>query len=502
MWWSRFWLRRTISSSVAVEPVSAYAARSFSFSIAAAALLDDVHHVEDRQVHRDYDQTNDGAHAEHQDGLEDGRQRLDTRVDLVLVEVGDLAEHGVERAGLLAHRDHLRDHGREHAHVFERFGDRLPLLHALLHVDHGLLYDGVAGRLAGDLDGLQNRHAGGDERAQRAREARHGQLAHDLADAHGDTQLDAVPDHRAALGALEAADAPDEGDDGHQHDEPPPAAEDPGDADHDAREHRQLGVAQVLVHAGEDRDEEQHHADEHEDRERADHERVDHRRLDGAADAVFLLELRGEAVEHLVEDTAELAGADHADVQASEHLGVLGERVGEADAGLYVGADLADDLGELLVGSLLLEDVQAAQHREAGVDHGGELPREDGEVLGFDAAADLDLADAALDLVEVEDGEALVAQRGGDGGFALAVGLAGGLRASLVDCLVGERGQRPAAAPTGRPPAGCTSSRSRPPGSLERFFANSRVMMLRRTRSASAASMVCMPNCVPVCMVE
>src|SRR5450756_2070775 len=96
MWCRRFWLRRTTSSSVAVEPVSVYAARSCSFSIAAAALLDDVHHVEDRQVHRDYDQADDGAHAEHQDGLEDGRQRLDARVDLVLVEVGDLAEHGVE----------------------------------------------------------------------------------------------------------------------------------------------------------------------------------------------------------------------------------------------------------------------------------------------------------------------------------------------------------------------------------------------------------------------
>ena len=118
---------------------------------------------------------------------------------------------------------------------------------------------------------------------------------------------------------------------------------------------------------------------------RADEDRVDHRRLDGAADAVFLLELRGEAVEDLVEDAAELAGADHADVQLAEHLGVLLERVGEADAGLDVGADLADDLGELLVRRLLLEDVQAAQHRETGVHHRRELAREDGEVLGLDA---------------------------------------------------------------------------------------------------------------------
>ncbi len=32
--------------------------------------------------------------------------------DLLLVEVGDLVEHGVERAGLLADADHLHDHRR------------------------------------------------------------------------------------------------------------------------------------------------------------------------------------------------------------------------------------------------------------------------------------------------------------------------------------------------------------------------------------------------------
>ena len=34
-------------------------------------------------------------------------------VDLVLVEVGDLGEHRLERAGLLADGDHLHDHRRE-----------------------------------------------------------------------------------------------------------------------------------------------------------------------------------------------------------------------------------------------------------------------------------------------------------------------------------------------------------------------------------------------------
>jgi hypothetical protein len=35
-------------------------------------------------------------------------------VDLFFVEVGDLVEHGVERAGLLADGDHLHHHRGEH----------------------------------------------------------------------------------------------------------------------------------------------------------------------------------------------------------------------------------------------------------------------------------------------------------------------------------------------------------------------------------------------------
>jgi hypothetical protein len=41
----------------------------------------------------------------------------DRRVHLLLVEVGDLRQHRVERAGRLADADHLHDHRREHARL-------------------------------------------------------------------------------------------------------------------------------------------------------------------------------------------------------------------------------------------------------------------------------------------------------------------------------------------------------------------------------------------------
>src|SRR5438477_2929696 len=56
-------------------------------------LLDQRQQPEHRQVHRDDDHADHEAYADHHDRLDDRGQRRDRRVDLVLVEVGDLAEH-------------------------------------------------------------------------------------------------------------------------------------------------------------------------------------------------------------------------------------------------------------------------------------------------------------------------------------------------------------------------------------------------------------------------
>ena len=54
------------------------------------------------------------THDDDQERLDQRRQRVDRRLDLLVVEVGDLVEHLVERAGLLTDRHHLHDHRREH----------------------------------------------------------------------------------------------------------------------------------------------------------------------------------------------------------------------------------------------------------------------------------------------------------------------------------------------------------------------------------------------------
>ena len=59
------------------------------------------------------------------------------RLDLLVVELGDLVQHRVEGAGVLAHGHHLHDHGREDRVLRQRAGERLAAAHGLLDVADG-----------------------------------------------------------------------------------------------------------------------------------------------------------------------------------------------------------------------------------------------------------------------------------------------------------------------------------------------------------------------------
>ena len=56
---------------------------------------------------------------------------------------------------------------------------------------------------------------------------------------------------------------------------------------------------------------------------------------------------------------------------------MAGQRLREQEAAFDVRADLGDDGGELLVLGLLLEDHERRDDVQAGLDHRGELARED-----------------------------------------------------------------------------------------------------------------------------
>src|SRR5580765_5737970 len=410
------------------------------FGLAKAnALLDEREQLEHREVHADDDHADHRADADHHQRLDDRGQRGDRRVDLVLVEVGDLSEHLLELSRLLADLHHLADHRREDRVLDQGLRDRDALVHLLADVRERFLDDPVASRLPGDLERLDDVHARGHEGRERPREARHRHLQDDVADLHRDLQLDPVPELPAGLGLLEPADAPDRPAEGREDDEPVVAQLVRG-LDHPLRQGRQLAV-QLGEDVHEDRHEEHQQADQDEGGEDHHHRRVHHRALDAALDLGLLLDLQGDAVEHGVQDSGSLAGLDHRDVEAREDLRVAAERLREQQTALDVGANLADHEREVRIVGLLLEDHQRADDVQAGLDHRRELAREDLQRLRLDLLEDgastlLAACRQLLDELGEQAADAQLLARGVEiGGMDLAIQL----QAFSVDRAVGVR---------------------------------------------------------------
>ena len=105
--------------------------------------------------------------------LDQRGERGDRDVDFFFVEVGDLVEHLIERAGLLTDRDHLHDHRRERPSISMRGSAMfLPSLMRWRAYMMALVDDHVAGGLGHDLERVENGDAGLEQSAERAGEAR------------------------------------------------------------------------------------------------------------------------------------------------------------------------------------------------------------------------------------------------------------------------------------------------------------------------------------------
>ena len=144
-----------------------------------------LHHcaqLEDGQVHGDDQAADQHAEDGHDQRLEQRGHAVDRIVHFGFVEGGDLAGHGVERAGFFTHRDHLDDHVGEQAGVFHGALQALAGGDFVAHLQHRVFEHDVA-RGAGDgLEGFDQRHAGGEHGRQRARETRDRRLVEDRAD--------------------------------------------------------------------------------------------------------------------------------------------------------------------------------------------------------------------------------------------------------------------------------------------------------------------------------
>src|SRR5262245_40044092 len=115
-------MRRARSTPATGAPRGALSDSAGETTRASVLAADVPRELEDREVHRDDETADDDAEERHHDRLDQGRHGGDRGVDLVLVEVGDLLQHLVHRAGLLADADHLHDHAGEDLGLAERAG--------------------------------------------------------------------------------------------------------------------------------------------------------------------------------------------------------------------------------------------------------------------------------------------------------------------------------------------------------------------------------------------
>ena len=201
----------------------------------------------------------DAEEADH-DRLDQRQEAGDGGVNFLFVEVGYLAEHGVERAGLLAYAYHLRDHVGEDFARLQGLDDRFAALDTDANLVDGVLDYSVAGRARSDFERLQDGHARGEQRGERAGEARDRDLTKYLPD-DGNLERDLVH-HPAALRRLVVgAEGHGRADDRAEYDEAADAREEVADGHDDAGGERELlvGAEQAREDVLERGDDEDHY---------------------------------------------------------------------------------------------------------------------------------------------------------------------------------------------------------------------------------------------------
>ena len=242
-----------------------------------------------------------------------------------------------------------------------------------------------------DVDRLERRDAGTEQRRQGGREPRHRLLAEEIPEDR-QAQLELVP-QQAALARVDDQLEDNGHDEGaHQH-EQPVIGDELADADQDLRREGEL-LAAAAQQLGDLRDDDRHEDRDHDDADDDHDRRVDHRGADLVLDPGLVLQEPGQSHHHLVEGTRRLAGLDHVGVEVREVRRVLHDRVAEREPLGDLLADVAERRLDLGVGGLLDHHPQGFGQRDACPQQRRHLPRDLGDLLISEFVRKLDPGDA------------------------------------------------------------------------------------------------------------
>jgi len=293
----------------------------------------------------------------------------------------------------------------------------------------------VARRPAHRFQRFDQRHAGGEHGGQRARPARDGGLFNHRAE---NRQLEHDPIHehlhlaRALPGLQQGINAATDD----AENRPPPFDEKVRDGHHHQGRSRQVG-AKAAEQVLERRNHENHDDGSNDECHHDDGNRVEQRRLDLALDAEDFFLVDRQAFEHTVQNTGRFARTHQVAEQRVKIQRVTPKRLGKAAALLDVCLDFQQQPLHRRVGMPARHDFERLQQRHPGLHHGRQLAGEQGDILVGDALAARKQRALLLDL---GDGDALLAQQGIDHGFAAGHHLAFDLLPALVHAFPQEGG--------------------------------------------------------------
>src|SRR6266849_1137292 len=340
---------------------------------------------EQRQVHGNDHAADDRSQEHDHDGFEGGQEVLHRRIHFVLVEIRNLLQHGIHRAGLFTHGDHLRNHAGENRRVLQWLRKRLAFFKRSADLKQRPFHYRVARRLRRNVQPFQNRHTGRNQGAQRPCESRHRNLAHQDSQ-NRQLQNDGIHDEASLRSSVPHFESEDASGDAYHDQQAKDAAHEVAQPDDDLRWQRQ-----VHAQSGEEGRENRYHLPQQKGDDAArngyDADWVNQRRFDGCLQLHVFLDVRRKALQNGVKNTARFASFHHVAIKRVKYFRILLHRRRQVASAFDRGTRARQHLLKQFVLLLAGQNFQALHQRKPGVNHHRELAGEHREFLGGDSAA-------------------------------------------------------------------------------------------------------------------